>query len=92
MPRRARFCGPGENTVLRELVDLQGVPTFGKLWQVSGPAPDPKDATLQAATAIGHADRVAPIIKAVVEDNWLETAEDALCGWIPTWRESRAQS
>ena len=55
------------------------------------PAPDPKDATLQAATAIGHADRVAPIIKAVVEDNWLETAEDALCGWIPTWRESRAQ-
>ena len=56
------------------------------------PAPDPKDATLQAATAIGHADRVAPIIKAVVEDNWLETAEDALCGWIPTWRESRAQS
>ena len=25
MPRRARFCGPGENTVLRELVDSAGV-------------------------------------------------------------------
>ena len=35
-----------------------------------------RDILLQAAAAIGHADRVAPIIKAVVEDNWLETAED----------------
>ena len=35
-----------------------------------------RDILLEAAVAIGHADKVEPIIQTVVEENWLESADD----------------